>query len=196
MTRPVDGSPVSTHGHYRILAYGLGGVRLVVYCEEDSCIVRTRNHITESTTQIPPLANVHPTDTAERLINVVHWGTVDPSLKTVELKVAGHIRSWKEYYEQMFFGQTSEIVVGVHKDGVVDRVVSKTLENMTEQDDALQPAFGQLAATLRWIQTLVKGNRDLKLSLVCKGHELKVFERFEGPSLPQRYKHLFTSRTP
>lgn len=87
---------------------------------------------------------------------------------------------WKENYPQLFLSQTSQHILGVHSRGFFRSIQIRRIDSpeMRAIDTACQKSFKQLTAFLKVIQDLVieHGERG-RLSLVCQGGNLKVYER-------------------
>lgn len=102
---------------------------------------------------------------------------------------------WKESYPQLFLSQTSQHILGVHMRGSFRRVETRRLDSseMRSVEADCQRTLKQLRAMLKVIQDLVRehGQRG-RLSLVCQGGILKVYEReSKESSLPDEVMDRF-----
>ncbi|KAI0329008.1 hypothetical protein GY45DRAFT_1280600 [Cubamyces sp. BRFM 1775] len=92
---------------------------------------------------------------------------------------------WNEQYPQLLLSDTPHLFLGVHNRGTFQRIKKHALGSselqQVETDAALQKTFRQLVAILRSIQQIVKTHGDRgRLSLVCEGGVLQVYERIDN----------------
>lgn len=96
-----------------------------------------------------------------------------------------------------FLSQTPHIYYGSHKGGIFFEIKKCTLGELHMQhiDQNAQVGFKKLKAALTNIQELIKKHGlDGRMTLVCKGKELRVYQR-KNPSsyLPKYALALFKS---
>lgn len=87
---------------------------------------------------------------------------------------------WSENYPQLFLSQTAQHVLGVHQKGTFRKIEKRSLDSpeMRRVAERCQRTVRDLRAMLTVVQDLVveHGERG-RLSLVCQGGVLKVYER-------------------
>ncbi|KAI0629810.1 hypothetical protein C8Q77DRAFT_1064917 [Trametes polyzona] len=117
-------------------------------------------------------------------IAVILAGSQVPQGAIVELATRSKKISldWNEQYPQLLLSYTPNFFLGVHDRGTFKRVRKLVLGSeelgTVERNVHIQRTLRRLVAVLRTIQDLVKEHgRAGKLSLVCQGRSLKVFER-------------------
>jgi hypothetical protein len=211
---------VSTPPYTRI-PQDLNGLRMVVRFEVDACI--PPEEITSSgpgaTTNVDDLigalANVDLTPKSESTstpniskantvpkLTVLAAGSEVPQSAIVELTTRSVNRAmdydWKESYPQLYLSQTPHHFLAVHERGRFVRVDKRKLGSSELREvmkDVIQPDLKKLRRLLDLIKELVfeHGQRG-RLSLVCQGGELKVFERTEQKScLPDEFMDKFSA---
>lgn len=85
---------------------------------------------------------------------------------------------WKEVYPQLFFSQTAQHYLAVHKHGKFSEVTKMKTKEIQEVEKTLQPRFQKVRKVLDMIRELViKHGKEGGLSLVCKDEVMKVYER-------------------
>lgn len=117
-------------------------------------------------------------------IIIVHGGYQVPQGSIMELTTRSERNAqnmeWNEYYPQLFLSQTAQHVLGVHQKGTFSRIEERSLESpeMRRVAASCQRTVKDLRAMLQVIQDLVveHGERG-RLSLLCEGGVLKVYER-------------------
>ena len=91
--------------------------------------------------------------------------------------------NWKEVYPQLFFSQTAQHYLGVHKYGRFYEV-SKTKTKDIKDVDSLQTEFQKVRKVLDVIRELViEYGKEGGLSLVCKDGVMGVYERASKETL-------------
>lgn len=148
------------------------------------------------------VSNVTPKSEAAPKLTVLTGGSDVPQSAIVELttrsKNRAHEYNWKESYPQLFISQTPHHFLAVHERGRFIRVDKRKLtstELQTVMKDIIQPHLQKLRRLLDIIKKLVieHGQRG-RLSLVCQGGELKVFERVDkGSCLPNEIMEKFNA---
>ncbi|KAJ7149223.1 hypothetical protein C8R43DRAFT_1007511 [Mycena crocata] len=207
-TDPALGCEEST-GHHRIVKYDLDGLKMVVRFEVDACIPTAAKPRTTSASLddvIGSLAGVKlahtgpaPTPTTQHGLTVIPGGAVVPHASIVELTTRSQRREsefdWQDAYPQLFFSQTPHHFLAVHERGNF-RVVNKRKLASTELREVerdIQPGLKKLRAALDVIKELVvKAGQRGRLTLVCQGGKLQVFERVSTAScLPDEVMSRF-----
>lgn len=218
-TRPASGCKAST-GHHRIVRYDLNGLQMVVRFEVDACIpsAGVSKPQAQVATNVDDLVGIlsgvsigtpdsgsphKPTatdSTGTPKITVISGGSYVPQSAIVELTTRSITREaeydWKDAYPQLFLSQTPNHFLAVHQRGQFVRLKKRELDS-PELDrvaaNLIQSDLKKLRRVLDTIKTLViKHGQGGRLSLVCQGRVLKVFERTSQDScLPDEIKKLF-----
>ncbi|KAF9012778.1 hypothetical protein BDZ89DRAFT_1077357 [Hymenopellis radicata] len=189
LTELAPGCEGSAEGNHRIVTYNMGGIMLVVRFEVDGCILdgeQTSIHADDGTAPSSESAEV----------TILHGGAVVPDSSIIEIssKKQGVPGSWRKRYEQMFFAQTPTVYVGTHTNGKFTLLTKKTMRELDYVRQNMQPNLRQLCAAMTDIRNrlLAAQNTRGRVSLVCKDHELKLYEVVEREaSLPEKYNALF-----
>jgi len=85
---------------------------------------------------------------------------------------------WKEVYPQLFFSQTAQHYLGIHKHGRFFEISKSKMKEMQSVEQSLQIGFKKVRKVLDVIRELaIKHGKEGGLSLVCKGGVLKMYER-------------------
>jgi hypothetical protein len=133
-------------------------------------------------------------------ITVLSGGAYVPQSSIIEMTTrATHRESeydWKESYPQLFLSQTPHHFLAVHQRGRFERITKRTLES-SELDNVatlIQSDLKKLRRALDVIKNLViKHGEHGRLSLVCQGGVLKVFQRTSQENcLPDEMLGKFT----
>ena len=129
---------------------------------------------------------------------VIRAGSRVPQSHLVELKTSSKSgRTWSKAYPQLFLSQTPHIYYGTHKDGKFSEIEKYTLgePHLEAVDQNAQVGFKKLRAVLMAIQELIRRyGTDGRISLVCKGKELRAYRRENTEScLPKYALALFRS---
>ncbi len=169
----------------------MGGMKLVVRFEVDGCILED---IGSEQTSMPTNSSTSPSsDTAPGPVTIVSGGAVVPDSSIIEIssKKQGVPGSWRKRYEQMFFSQTPAIYVGTHTNGNFTSITKKTMRELDYVRQNMQPNLRQLCVAMTDIRNRLL-DAHKRVSLVCKDHQLKVYEIVEeGMGLPEKYHVLF-----
>jgi hypothetical protein len=111
-------------------------------------------------------------------------GSYVPQSNIVELATVSKLRhatyNWSEAYPQLFLSQTPHHFLAVHEKGRFHMVEKRKLGSSDLQDveRAVQKSLHKLRQALGTIKDIVvKHGESGRLSLVCQGGELKVYER-------------------
>lgn len=94
--------------------------------------------------------------------------------------------NWREFYPQLFFSQTAQHYLAMHKHGRFFYVTKTKLssEKLQEEERGLQSTFKKVRKVLDEIKKLVIARgKEGRLSLVCNGGILSVHERESDESL-------------
>ncbi|KAF7365701.1 hypothetical protein MVEN_00443800 [Mycena venus] len=194
-TDPALGCEEST-GHHRIVKYDLNGLKLVVRFEVDACISTSAQVSgTKKKVEIDDLADklagtslaakssTSPS-TSSHGLTVLNGGTVVPHSSIVELTTRSEQNAaqfdWDDAYPQLFFSRTPHHFLAVHNRGRFVEVNKRELVSPELQavERKMQPNLKKLRAALDLIKDIVlrHGQRG-RLTLVCRGGKLEVFER-------------------
>lgn len=138
-----------------------------------------------------------PTLRSPRL-DIIRAGSRVPQSHLIELKACSRSRKhWTRSYPQLFLSQTPHIYYGTHKNGNFLEIKKFTLgePHLEPIDQRAQVGFKKLKLVLTEIQDLVrKYGTEGRISLVCDGKELRVYQRKnEGSCLPKYALTLFKS---
>jgi hypothetical protein len=151
-------------------------------------------------TDSPVKSTAGGTNSATKL-TVLSGGTSVPQSAIIEMTTRSVYREaqydWKESYPQLFLSQTPHHFLAVHQRGQFLRVNKRRLQS-SELDrvaTSIQPDLKQLRRLLDIIKQLViKHGERGRLSLVCQGGVLKVFQRDSQDScLPDEVLERFTN---
>lgn len=131
-------------------------------------------------------------------IAVIRAGSRVPQSHLIELKTYSRSgKAWSKSYPQIFLSQTPYIFYGAHRDGKFSEIKKYTLgePHLEVTDRNAQVGFKKLKVALITIQELVgRYGKDGRISLVCKGKELRVYQREKtGSCLPKYALALFGS---
>ncbi|KAK0506816.1 hypothetical protein EDD18DRAFT_1060286 [Armillaria luteobubalina] len=203
MTHAAPGCERSSAGNHRIVTYDLSGLKMVVRYEVDACHVphnipstsidERSSQLTLMTTLSESTTSTHAVDQSTSLI-VIHAGKPVANESVVELTTmkdtAGRL---KAKYQQLYFSQTPELIIGLHHNGRFTDVQRRTIESMAFFEDSVQRGLATLGNALRDIQNLaVNSGREGRLSLIGKDRDLLVYERSSAAScLPEIYLKRF-----
>ncbi|KAI0662130.1 glycosyl transferase family, a/b domain-containing protein [Cubamyces menziesii] len=197
-TSPASGCEMSKY-HNRIVQYDLEGMRLVMRFEADACIPQegdlldafARLTVTSSSSSShPPLPPA--TVDSDTAIAVLRGGSLTPHSSLIEIATrspkALTTHRWYETYTQLFLSQAQHFYVAVHQSGLFSEVAKHQLAvprlARYAQDEHMQRSLRQLVRVLGAVQALVKahGQRG-RLSVVCRGGRLELFERLSAARL-------------
>ncbi|RDB14674.1 hypothetical protein Hypma_016260 [Hypsizygus marmoreus] len=125
-----------------------------------------------------------------REIIVIHGGAEVPQSAIVELTTRSERNAasfdFKESYPQLFLSQTPHHFLAVHERGRFTRMTKRQLESPEIKNlavDIIQPDLKKLRRVLDVIMALaIKHGERGRLSLVCQGGDLKVYERVSDKS--------------
>ncbi|SJL11902.1 uncharacterized protein ARMOST_15316 [Armillaria ostoyae] len=206
MTHAAPGCERSSAGHHRIVTYDLAGLKMVVRCETDACHApqnvpssstsRQSAQRVSTATFSKSTTSTHAVDPST-FLTVIHAGKPVASESVIELTtrkgLRGSTQKLKNKYQQLYFSQTPELIVGLHNNGRFTDVQRNTIESLAYFADGVQGRLATLGKALRDIQDLVvKSGREGRLSLIGRGRDLLVFERLSAAScLPEIYLKRF-----
>jgi hypothetical protein len=131
-------------------------------------------------------------------VKVIRGGSYIPQEAVVELTTRTEKRQivdWIENFPQLFLSQTPHHFLGIHRSGRFTTVQKRKLNSpdFSAAERTVQPGLKKLRRALEIIKEIVmeSGQRG-RLSLVCQGGVLKVFERTSQEScLPQEVMERF-----
>lgn len=190
-----------------------GGLRMVVRFEVDACLplrsASSHRKPSRSTRPIKPVTstltcedNTHPFQPNNKptlhfpRLAVIRAGFLVPQSHLIELKTYSRSgKAWSNSYPQLFLSQTPHIYYGAHRNGKFSEIKKYTLgePHLEVIDQDAQVGFKKLKLALTTIQELVrKYGTDGRISLVCSGKELGVYQREDaGSCLPKHALALF-----
>jgi hypothetical protein len=176
---------------------------MVVRFEVDACLPlrssQSHDHPGTDAASLPPSTPVINKPTLRfPHVAVIRAGTHVPQSHLIELKT--HSRSgkdWTKTYPQLFLSQTPHVYYGNHRGGNFLEIKKFTLgaPHLEPIDRNAQVGFKKLKALLTTIQGVVRRyGTDRRISLVCQGRELRVYQRENsGSFLPKYALALFRS---
>ena len=171
---------------------------MVVRFEVDACLPLSGR--SKNTTQRKKPAQLTTNKPTLRFpqVAVIRAGSPVPQSHLIELKTYSRSgKSWSRSYPQLFLSQTPHIYYGAHKGGKFSEIKKFTLgePHLEAIDQNAQVGFKKLKMVLTAIQELVrKYGADGRISLVCGGKELGVYQREKTSScLPKSALALFRS---
>lgn len=138
--------------------------------------------------------------TKRPVITVISGGSYIPQSSIVELTTRSERNAstfdWKESYPQLFLSQTPHHFLGIHQRGRFTAVNKRKLDSPELKKiatDYIQGDMKKLRHVLSVIKELaVKHGERGRLSLVCRGGELMVYERVSQDScLPDEFLQRF-----
>ncbi|KAF5340780.1 hypothetical protein D9611_007520 [Ephemerocybe angulata] len=206
-TEPAPGCQKGS-GHHRIVTYDLNGLKMVVRFEVDACLppTRSRKSIDAAVDDVSDLlaavnltSNTSSTSQSHYSLNIVPGGyeAKSPTIMELTTRFEGRVNDfdWADKYMQLFFSQTPHHVLAVHNRGRFSALQRRKLSDpeFQELEKRMQPDLKALRKALALIQSLVieHGQRG-RLTLVCKGGVLSVYERTSQEScLPDHMMALF-----
>lgn len=194
-------------GHHRIVSYDLNGLKMVVRFEVDACLPPTRSRKSidaaaiDEVSQLLEAVNLtsgaSSTSQSPYSLNIVDGGYEAKSAAIMELttRFEGRVAQfdWMDKYVQLYLSQTPHHVLAVHNRGRFSEIRRSKLSEFKDMEDRLQPDMKALKKALDTIQQLVieYGQRG-RLTLVCQGGVMKVYERTSQDSgLPDHMMALF-----
>jgi hypothetical protein len=173
---------------------------MVVRSKVDACLPPATEKPTEATSTVDQLVDslssmsitsqsippaVSGTPATDNSLLIIEGGSKIPQSAIVELQTRSETskypQNWQETYPQLFLSQTPHHYLGIHSRGrfhtCQKRELETDIENLVEVN-LVQDNLKKLRRALKTIQQIVvqSGQRG-RLSLVCQGNELRVFER-------------------
>ncbi|KAF8194433.1 hypothetical protein K438DRAFT_1919159 [Mycena galopus ATCC 62051] len=199
-TDPALGCEKST-GHHRIVKYDLNGLKMVVRFEVDACIPpsakasggRKIESIDDLADKLGGI-NLAPRSSntsasSSHGLTVINGGAVVPHSSILELTTRTERRAaefdWNDAYPQLFFSQTPHHFLAVHDRGRFVAVNKRGLASpdLRAVERTMQTSLKKLRAALDLIkEIIVKHGQRGRLTLVCRGGKLEVFERTSNAS--------------
>ncbi|KAK0448476.1 uncharacterized protein EV420DRAFT_1647373 [Desarmillaria tabescens] len=169
-TRPAPGCE-NTTSHHRVITYDLAGMKMVVRAEVDACL--------------------------PDLDGKAAYAQEIPQSALVELTTKHESRDsrWSHKHMQMCISQTPNLIYGIHRNGVFNKVVKKG--NPVDVHGHMEFKLRLLRRALENIQQLVvaSGLRG-RLTLIYEDKVLKVYQRnLENSLLPEEYLEMFQPKT-
>lgn len=132
-------------------------------------------------------------------LTIFRAGTQVPQSNLIEMTTRSEISAakfdWRDAYPQLYLSQTANHYLAVHRSGQFFTIAKRRIgeRDLVAIEKKAQPGFKKLRKILGEIQTRVKkGGKNGRISLVCKGGILKVYERISKEScLPEDTLALF-----
>ncbi|KAJ7258800.1 hypothetical protein B0H12DRAFT_436750 [Mycena haematopus] len=195
-TDPALGCEEST-GHHRIVKYDLNGLKMVVRFEVDACLPTSAAKATSMRSKVESIDDLadnlagislarrsEPAASSSHGLTIINGGAMVPHSSILELTTRTQRRAaefdWKDAYPQLFFSQTPHHFLAVHDRGYFVAVNKRGLSSpdLKAVERTLQPTLKKLRVALGLIRDLVvKHGQRGRLTLVCRGGKLEVFER-------------------
>ena len=179
------------------------GLRMVVRFEVDACLpydaASTRPSSNRpatgrvATKKKPSGSSSNPPD-----VKVIRAGSSRvPQTHLLEIKThSSSSMNWSKTYPQLFLSQTPHVHHAFHKSGNFTSVKKFTLgqSNLADVDKGAQEGFKKLRKLLGDIRSLVFKHGATRISLVCVGKTLSVYQIPQGEScLPRDALALFVA---
>lgn len=124
-------------------------------------------------------------------VAVIRAGARVPQSHLIELKTcSGSGKDWSKTYPQLFLSQTPHVYYGNHRGGNFSEIKKFTLgaPHLEPIDRNAQDGFKKLNVLLMTIQGVVgRYGTDGRISLVCQGRELGVYQRLTSGSFLPKY---------
>jgi len=135
-------------------------------------------------------------------LKILRAGTQVPQSNLIEMTTRSEISAknfdWGDAYPQLYLSQTPNHYLAVHRTGTFFKITKRKIgtDDMVSIENKQQPSFKKLRKMLGEIQTRVKeGGANGRITLVCKGGILKVYERISKEScLPEDSLALFEQK--
>ena len=184
---------------------------MVVRFEVDACIPAPPASDPDDLVAAMAKASLSPTSPNKvRTIEDVYGlrirqaGSYIPQSQIVEITTVSTWRQakfdWSEAYPQLFLSQTPHHFLAVHFNGQFNKVEKRKLGSSDLQDveNRAQMSLRKLRQALGTINDIVvEHGKSGRLSLVCQGGEMKVYERRNQVScLPEAILKGFEARIP
>jgi hypothetical protein len=164
---------------------------MVVRFEVDACTRPPAKHPRRSTSSVDELAeslsavSLAPQTAfrSEYPLLVREGGVEVPADTVIEIVTRSQANlhrgyDWKEVYPQLWFSQTAQHYLAVHKHGRFFEITKTKMKEMQSVEQSLQTGFKKVRKVLDVIRELViKHGKEGGLSLVYKGGVMKVYER-------------------
>lgn len=177
--------------HFELLFKDLSGLKVVVRFEVDACTRPPVKYPRRSTTSVDELVasltgvslGPHTSFRSEYPLLVREGGVEVPADTVIEIVTRSEANisrgyNWNDVYPQLFFSQTAQHYLAVHKYGRFSEITKKKTKEMQDIEQDSQPGFKKVRRVLDVIRGLVmKHGKEGGLSLVCKGGVMNVYER-------------------
>jgi len=205
-----------SEGYHRIVSYDLGELNVLVRFEVDACydtqssstvddLVSLTNSLSlsnsaSSSSQPIKKNGIEIIRSGDELVN--QEDLVEVATRSASSR---HSFEWLNKYPQLYLSNTPTFVVGFHARGTFTSIEKFTTDDTSNAEikrarQEMQPGLNKLAVTLGLIRDKVleltdedaTGDRSGRLlALVCQGRKLAIYERTEGPKLPENLLELF-----
>ncbi|TFY66003.1 hypothetical protein EVG20_g5084 [Dentipellis fragilis] len=142
----------------------------------------------------PPLSS-RSVDT----LDIVHAGREIPQSSIIELTTRSQhfieLLNWPDLYPRLYLSRTRFLCIGLHSHGRFGEIRQYDMaRGMETQYNAVRGALQKLGQVLTEIQDLMEENPGRRLSLVCEGGVLRVYERATSKScLPEDVMKRFVA---
>lgn len=175
----------------KLLFKDLSGLKVVVRFEVDACTRPPAKYPRRSAASVDELVasltsvSLSPRTAfrSEYPLLVREGGVEVPADTVIEIVTRSEANmtrgyNWKDVYPQLFFSQTAQHYLGVHKHGRFSEINKKKTKEMQDIEQDLQPGFKKVRNVLDVIrEVVIKHGKEGALSLVCKGGVMQVYER-------------------
>lgn len=184
-TQPGPGLEHSS-SHHRVIQYHLGPLKCAVRFEVDAYY---ENPASDAQTEagVQELADVMSSiklddATADKSVargtRVLKKGTIIDSAKLAEIK-AKKSEKINQAIPQLWFGRTSYLITGQHKDGVVHKVsCTNVSQRFSQWEAANQEALRKLVQILLELKNVMRSSKGGAAALVCleKGAPIQIMK--------------------
>ncbi|KAM6494253.1 hypothetical protein JOM56_010614 [Amanita muscaria] len=195
------GHPEST-GHHRIINYKMNGLNMVVRYTVDGYLsgqaVSSVDDVADGIASLNvSKERAQATPVKGTSLHIIPFGEIVPQESILEIATISKAREdqldWDEKTPQLFLSQTHHFYLGLHDRGFFKQVRKEKFDQ-TKMSEKVRTNMKRLRRALGLIQDVVfKYGQCGRLSLVCVGGTLKVYERMSKDStfLPDEQMQRF-----
>ncbi|TFY64818.1 hypothetical protein EVG20_g5820 [Dentipellis fragilis] len=195
-TRNVEGCERST-GHYRIIKYECLGLSMIVRYEVDAYLPSAVPTVAKGSS-ISANKQFSPTTIASKstvdTLNIIHAGREIPQSSIIEITTRSPRtrRQRAELAPRLYLSQTPFLYIGMHKDGKSWEMRKKNVAEDIQMKHKEVETLQKLGQVLKVIRGIMVENSGKKLSVICEGETLKIYERIAKKScLPEEVMKRF-----
>jgi len=188
-TQPAPGLGDGT-SHHRIVVYDFDGLKMVVRFEVDACLPYDATPSASSPSNNPVIGRTKRSSPGSSSnspdVKIIRGGYSQvPQTHLLEIKTHNtlHIK-WGKTYPQLYLSQTPHIYHAFHENGVFTSVKRFALGQgkLVDIDKSAQVGFKKLRKLLGYIKSLVLTHGATRISLVCVGKTLSMYQIPQGES--------------